>query len=63
MWRGAAESRPELHSSAALSKTALGFRCIHKASLAPGFGTVDLDGAGGNPVVTFEQVRFYSPTT
>ena len=32
------------------------------ALAAYGYGTVD-DGPGGNPAVTYEQVRFYSPTT
>jgi hypothetical protein len=33
------------------------------ALAAYGYGTVDVDGAGGNPAVTYEQVRFYTPGT
>lgn len=47
---------------AALSAIALSFTPAAFAATY-GIGTVDSDGPGGNPAVTYEEVKFYKPST
>ncbi|MFZ5520072.1 MAG: PEP-CTERM sorting domain-containing protein [Pseudomonadota bacterium] len=49
-------------TAAALSALALSFTPAAFAA-SYGIGTVDSDGPGGNPAVTYEEVKFYKPST